>query len=67
MSNPCPHKTLKRQPCKTLRIRWAIAAMRRLFVIWDTRLDWFDKQYCLRRIRDKEPQLFYGIADEKRR
>ncbi len=51
---------------KTLRIRWAIAGMRRLFVIWDKRLDWFDKAYCLRRIRDKEPSLFYAIADEKR-
>ena len=51
---------------RTLLIRWAISRMRKLFRIWDFGLDRVDKEYCLRRIRDKEPDLFYGIAGEQR-
>ena len=48
-----------------LRIRWAITRLRRLFAIWDSGLDRIDKEYCLRRIRDKEPAIFYKIAQEE--
>jgi len=48
------------------RIDWAISRMRRLFQIWDGKLDVVDKNYVLRRIRDKEPALFYAIAQESR-
>jgi hypothetical protein len=34
-------------------IEWAITRMRRLFELWDSKLDLDDKAYCLRRIRDK--------------
>lgn len=39
--------------------------LRTLFKIWDYRLDQADKAYCLRRIRDKEPELFWKIAKEE--
>jgi hypothetical protein len=48
-----------------LQIKWAITRLRRLFALWDWKLDRIDKEYCLRRIRDKEPELFYGIARER--
>lgn len=48
------------------RALWAISRMRRLFAIWDWKLDLVDKEYCLRRIRDKEPAIFYRIAQELR-
>jgi len=48
------------------RIRWAITRLRRLFELWDRFMDVPDKEYCLRRIRDKEPMLFYAIASERR-
>lgn len=43
---------------------WAISRMRRLFVIWDRGLDNSDKEFVLRRIRDKEPAIFWKIAQE---
>ena len=43
---------------------WAISRVRRLFSIWDHKLDQADKEYCLRRIRDKEPTIFWKIAQE---
>lgn len=43
---------------------WAIARMGNLFRIWDSKLDRADKEYCLRRIRDKEPKLFWSIVRE---
>ena len=46
------------------RVYWAIARMRSLFAIWDGNLDRIDKEFCLRRIRDKEPALFWKIAQE---
>lgn len=49
----------------TQEVNWAISRMRRLFAIWDNKLHIADKAYCLRRIRDKEPALFYRIAQEK--
>lgn len=50
---------------KMLRIRWAITRLRRIFQLWDRKLDRVDKSYVLRRIRDKEPELFYQIANER--
>jgi hypothetical protein len=48
-----------------LHVDWAISRMRRLFEIWDSKLAWCDKAYCLRRIRDREPALFYSVANER--
>jgi hypothetical protein len=48
------------------KLLWAISRMRRLFELWDRRLDQIDKEYVLRRIRDKEPWIFYKIAQENR-
>lgn len=50
-----------------LRIRWAISRMGRIVKIWEWGLDTVDKAYLLRRIRDKEPALFYAIAQERAR
>jgi hypothetical protein len=47
-----------------LEILWAISRLRRLFAIWDRGLDRIDKEYALRRIRDKEPAIFWKIAQE---
>ena len=47
------------------QVAWALSRLRRLFAIWDAKLDRIDKEYCLRRIRDNEPTLFYGIAEER--
>jgi|HubBroStandDraft_5_1064220.scaffolds.fasta_scaffold1347968_2 hypothetical protein len=49
----------------TKRLDWAISRMQNLFAIWDEKLDRIDKEFCLRRIRDREPDLFWKIADEK--
>ena len=46
-------------------IDWAISRMRHILEIWDTKLEEVDKGYILRRIRDREPKLFYAIAQEK--
>lgn len=47
------------------RLDVAIRRMTQLFQIWDRKLDRVDKEFCLRRIRDKEPDVFHKIADEK--
>lgn len=48
-----------------LEIRRAISRLQELFSVWDRDLDRIDKEYVLRRIRDKEPELFCGIANER--
>jgi hypothetical protein len=48
----------------TARFEWVISRVRRIFEFWDRGLEECDKAYCLRRIRDKEPKLFYKIARE---
>lgn len=50
---------------KMQQLDWAISRMRRICEIWERKLDDADKQYILRRIRDKEPLLFYRIAREE--
>ena len=47
------------------RFDWMISRVRRIFEFWDRGLDLPAKAYCLRRIRDKEPLLFYSIARER--
>ena len=48
------------------RFSWLISRVRRLFLLWDYGLESPEKNYVLRRIRDKEPELFYGIANERK-
>jgi hypothetical protein len=48
------------------QIKAAISRLRRLFVLWDGKLDDVDKEFALRRIRDEEPEIFYKIAAESR-
>jgi hypothetical protein len=52
---------------KLREMLWAISRMRRLFAIWDAKLDRIDKEYVLRRIRDKEPDVFWMVASERGR
>lgn len=47
------------------RFDWIIARIRQIFYFWDKGLNRCDKAYCLRRIRDKEPELFFEIANER--
>jgi len=49
-----------------VRASWAVTRLRRMFELWDEKLDRIDKEYALRRIRDKEPNLFYKISQEPR-
>ena len=48
-----------------LQISRAISRLRKLCELWDMRLDHVDKEYVLRRIRDREPEMFYRIAQER--
>jgi len=59
--------TEKPKRCISLRVRmrWAISRLARFVMLWDHKLDRIDKEYCLRRIRDKEPDLFWEIARER--
>lgn len=55
----------KAEGANKMQIRWAISRLRKICVLWDTRLDHIDKEYILRRIRDREPAIFYRIAQER--
>jgi len=48
-----------------MRFDWIISRVRRIFEFWENGLDAPAKAYCLRRIRDNEPKLFYQIAAER--
>lgn len=45
------------------KVNWSIQRMRRIMLIW-TNLDHADKCFLLSYWRDKEPELFYEIANQ---
>ena len=55
----------KYRPMTDQEANWAISRMKRIMMIWDSLLTMIDKEYILRRIRDKEPGLFYRIGGER--
>jgi len=44
---------------------WALSRMRRIVTIWETGLTQIDKEYILRRIRDKDAYVFNKVAAER--
>ncbi len=46
-------------------IQWLLSRMERIIKAWD-KIGMAEKHFLLRRVRDKEPQTFWFIANEDR-